>query len=84
MSKRTVFISELLHDGHLSIPDSVIKILSLKSGAKVSAIIETQQFDKASFLKLSGIWNNKTDAELDVFRSIVNERDLFGRGEVRL
>ena len=83
MSKRTIFVSELLHDGHLSIPEYAVKTLSLQLGAKVKATVETQQFDKTSFLKLSGIWKNKTIAELDVFRTIVNDRAAFGRAEVR-
>lgn len=84
MSKSAVFTTELLGDGHLSIPYMTVKALSLKKGAKVKATIETQQFDKSGFLKLSGIWRNKTEKELGVYREIMKERDSFGRGEVKL
>jgi hypothetical protein len=61
-----------------------VKALSLKKGARVKATIETQKFDKAGFLKLAGFWRNKAEEEVDLFREIFNERDSFGRGEVRL
>lgn len=83
MSKSAVFSAELLSDGHLSIPDMTVKALSLKKGARVKATIETQEFDKAGFLKLSGAWRNKAEKEIDVFREILNERNSFGRSEVR-
>jgi hypothetical protein len=82
MSKSAVFTAELLSDGHLSIPEVTIKALLLKKGARVKATIETQQFDKAGFLKLSGIWRNKVEKEIDIYREIFKERDSFGRGEV--
>lgn len=83
MSKSAVFTAELLNDGHLSIPDMAVKALSLKKGARVKATIETQQFDKAGFLNLSGVWRNKAENEVDIYREIFKERDSFGRGEVK-
>ncbi|MCK9417745.1 MAG: hypothetical protein M0R70_00015 [Nitrospirae bacterium] len=82
MSKSAVFTAELLSDGHLSIPEMTVKVLLLKKGARVKATIETQQFDKAGFLKLAGIWRNKVGKEIDIYREIFKERDSFGRGEV--
>lgn len=84
MGTTATFTTELLSDGHLSIPEKVVKALSLKKGEKVKAVIEADKFDKDAFLVLSGIWKNKTEEEIGVYRNILNERESFGRGEVKL
>lgn len=84
MGKVAAFIGEFLKDGHLSIPEKVVKELSLEKGARVRAVIEAEKFDKNSFLKLFGIWKDKTVEEIDIYKEIINERKSFGRGEVRL
>jgi len=83
MSKTAVFTAELLNDGHLSIPEVAVQALSLKKGSRVKATVETQQFDKAAFLKLAGIWRNKTEEEIEIFQALFKDRDSFGRGEVK-
>jgi hypothetical protein len=83
MSKTAVFTAELLKDGHLSIPELAVQSLSLKKGSRVKATIETQQFDKATFLKLAGIWRNKAEKEIEIYRELFKERETFGRGEVK-
>jgi len=83
MSKTAVFTAEFLNDGHLSIPELAVRALSLKKGSRVKATIETQQFDKAAFLKLAGIWRTKTEKELEIFQDLLKDRDSFGRGEVK-
>ncbi len=84
MGKVATFIGEFLKDGHLSVPEKVVKDLSLEKGAKVKTVIETGKFDKNSFLKLFGIWKDKTIEEIDIYKEILKERNNFGRGEVKL
>lgn len=84
MGKTAVFIAEFLKDGHLSIPEKIVKNLSLKKGKRVKTIIETEQFDKKEFLGLLGVWKDKTEAEIDIYKKILLERESFGRGEVKL
>lgn len=60
MGTTATFTAELLGDGHLSIPEKVVKALSLKKGEKVKAVIEAEKFDKEGFLALSGIWKDKS------------------------
>lgn len=77
MGKTATFISKFLKDGHLSVPEQIVATLSLKSGEQVRAIIETEEFDKIEFLKLFGIWKNKTESELNVYKEILKERESF-------
>lgn len=85
MGTTATFTAELLGDGHLSIPDKVVKALSLKKGEKVKAVIEAEKFDKEGFLGLSGIWKDKSADEIvGIYNKILEERESFGRGEVKL
>jgi bifunctional DNA-binding transcriptional regulator/antitoxin component of YhaV-PrlF toxin-antitoxin module len=84
MGKTATFIAEFLKDGHLSIPERVVKALSLEKGKKVKAIIETEKFNREEFLSLFGIWKQKTDKEINIYKEILREREGFGRGEVKL
>lgn len=47
-------------------------------------MIEAEKFDKDGFLGLSGIWKDKTEKEIGVYRKILEDRESFGRGEVKL
>ena len=84
MGKSTAFTAEFLQDGHLSIPEKTVRELALKKGAKVKATIETQAFDRDGFLRLAGIWKDRTDEDINIFRNILKERSTFGRGEVKI
>ncbi len=84
MGKQASFIAEFLRDGHLSIPKQVVSALSLKKGERVEAVIETKRFDKSGFLGLFGVWQHKSNQEIDLYRSIIKERESFGREEVKL
>ena len=84
MGKTATYIAEFLNDGHLSIPEKVVKTLSLKKGRKVRAIIKTEKFDREKFLKLFGIWKDRTEEEISIYKEILKERENFGRGEVKL
>lgn len=84
MGKLATFIGEFLKDGHLSIPEKVVKELSLAKGAKVRVVIEAEKFDKNNFLKLFGVWKDKAAEEIDIYKEILKERNSFSRGEVIL
>lgn len=84
MGKKATFVSEFLKDGHLSVPEQIVTALSLKSGDQVWTIIETEKFDKAEFLKLFGIWKNKSESERNIYKEILKERESFGRKEVEI
>jgi len=84
MGKTATFISEFLKDGHLSVPQKIVKALSLEKGNKVKAVLETEKFDKNGFLRLFGIWKDKTEEEISTYKEILKERERFGRGEIEL
>ncbi len=84
MGKTASFTAKFLKDRHLSVPEEIITALSLKKGEKVRAVIETDKFDKEGFLKLFGIWKDKTEDEINIYREILKERRSFGRGVVKL
>ena len=84
MGKTATFIPEFLKDGHLSIPEKIVKALSLETGKRVKTVIETEKFSKKEFLGLFGIWKGKTEAEINIYKEILRERENFGRVEVKL
>jgi bifunctional DNA-binding transcriptional regulator/antitoxin component of YhaV-PrlF toxin-antitoxin module len=84
MNKVATFKVKYLKDGHLSIPKEVVASLLLKRGEEVRVVIEKKKFDKKGFLSLFGIWRDKSEEEIHLYREIVKEREMFGRGEVEL
>ena len=84
MGKIATFKSRYKRDGHLSIPKEVVSTLSLRNGEEVDVMIEKEKFDKKGFLALFGIWRDKTEEEINIYRQIVKEREEFGRGEIKL
>ena len=84
MRKLATFKAKYLEDGHLSIPKDVAASLLLREGDDVQVAIGKERFDKKGFLKLSGIWRDKSEEEIDAYREIVKEREGFGRGEIEL
>lgn len=38
-------------------------------------VIGKESFDKRGFLKLSGVWKDKSEEEIHIYREIVKERD---------
>ena len=81
MGKIASFKAKYLEDGHLSIPKEVAASLLLKKGEEVQVVIGKESSDKSGFLKLSGIWKDKSEEEIHIYREIVKERERFGRGE---
>ena len=84
MRKLATFKAKYLEDGHLSIPKDVAAFLLLRKGDDVKVAIGKERFDKKGFLSLSGIWRDKSEEEIDVYRKIVKERERFGRGEIEI
>ena len=84
MKKAVTFKGKYLEDGHLPIPKEVVDSLLLRRGEEVRVMVEKGKFDKEGFLKLFGIWKDKSEEEINIFREIVKEREMFGRGEVNL
>jgi bifunctional DNA-binding transcriptional regulator/antitoxin component of YhaV-PrlF toxin-antitoxin module len=84
MGKMAMFKAKYQKDGHLSVPQEVVTALSLRNGEEVDVMIEKEKFDKTGFLAFFGIWKDKTEEEIDIYRQIVKEREVFGRGEIRL
>lgn len=75
MSKRATFKARYLEDGHLSIPKDVAASLLLRKGDELQVAIGKEGFNKRGFLSLSGIWKDKSEEEIDIYREIVKERD---------
>jgi len=84
MGKILNFKAKYLNDGHLSIPKEVVNALFLRKGEEVRVMVEKEKFDKAAFLSLFGIWEDKSEEEIDLYRNILKEREIFGRREVNL
>ncbi len=84
MGKIVSFKAKYMENGHLSIPKEVAASLLLRKGEEVRVLIEKVRFDKMSFLRLSGIWKDKSEEEIQIYREIVKERERFGRGEIKL
>ena len=84
MRKVNTFKAKYLEDGHLSIPKDVVASLLLRKGEEVQVVIEKEGFDKKGFLSLSGIWRDRGEKEIQLYREIVKEREMFGRGEIKL
>lgn len=84
MKKAATFKAKYLENGHLSIPKEVVDSLLLRRGEEIRVMIEKRKFDKEGFLNLFGIWKNKSEEEINIFREIFKEREIFGRGEFKL
>jgi bifunctional DNA-binding transcriptional regulator/antitoxin component of YhaV-PrlF toxin-antitoxin module len=73
-----------LDNGRLSIPEEVATSLLLKRGEEVRVMIEKEKFDREEFLGLFGVWKDKSEKEIEIFREILKERDLFERKKVKI
>ena len=83
MNKVATFKAKYLKDGHLSIPKEVVASLLLRRGEGVRIVIEKENLDKKGSLSLFGIWRDKSEEEIHLYREIVKEREIFGRGEIK-
>ena len=82
MNKVATFKAKYLKDGHLSIPKEVVASLLLRRGEEVRVVIKKENLDKKGSLSLFGIWRDKSEEEIHLYREIVKEREIFGRGEI--
>lgn len=82
MGNKVIFTAEYLNNGHLSVPEELVNTLALRRGKKIRVVIETLRFNKSDFLKLFGIWRNKSEEEIKIYKDIPEERKRFGRGEI--
>ncbi|MBI3988327.1 MAG: hypothetical protein HY347_01785 [candidate division NC10 bacterium] len=77
------FESELLEDGHLSLPEELVRKLNLRKGDRVKASIAVERpgskYNRAKFVTFCGLWANRDKKDLEVFREIYWERVQFGR-----
>jgi bifunctional DNA-binding transcriptional regulator/antitoxin component of YhaV-PrlF toxin-antitoxin module len=73
-----------LDNGRLSIPEEVATSLLLKRGEEVRVMIEKEKFDREEFLGLFGVWKDKSEKEIEIFREILKERDFFERRKVKI
>ena len=74
------FKAKYLENGHLSIPEDIASSLLLRKGDELQVAIGKKGFNKRGFLSLSGIWKDKSEEEIHIYREIVKER---GSGEQR-
>ncbi len=84
MGNKATYTAEYLNDGHLSIPKEIADRLSLTKGKKLHVIVEASMFDKNDILNLFGVWREKSAEEIKIFKDILEERNRFGRGEIKL
>jgi len=84
MRKVATFKARYLDNGHLSVPEEVATSLLLKRGEEVRVMIEKEKFDREGLLGLFGVWKDKSEKEIGIFREILKERDLFERREVKI
>jgi hypothetical protein len=84
MGNKITFTLEYLNNGHLSIPKKLVNTLALRRGSKIRVVVEASKFAKTDFLKLFGIWSNKSENEIKIYKDILEERKRFGRGEIRI
>ena len=56
----------------------------MKRGEEVRVMIEKGKFDRDGFLGFLGVWKDKSEKEIEIFREILKERDLFERREVKI
>ena len=84
MGKIATFKAKYLKDDHLFLPKWVASTLFLRRGEELRVMIEKEEFDKQGFLNLFSIWKGKSEEEINIYREIVKEREMFGRGEIKL
>ncbi|BBO18610.1 conserved hypothetical protein [Candidatus Brocadia pituitae] len=84
MGHKAAYTAEYLNDGHLSMPKEIADRLSLRQGKKLRVIVDASRFDKNDFLALFGIWREKSDEEINIFKDILKERNHSERGEIKL
>jgi hypothetical protein len=73
------YIAEVLPDGHLSLPENIIKQLKLKAHSKLRVQIQPEKKTKQGLSRFCGRWQDD-DVE-DIVNDIYNSRDKNIRSE---
>lgn len=73
------YIAEVLPDGHLSLPENIIKKLKLKAHSKLRVQIQPEEKAKRSLARFCGQWQGD-DVE-EIVNDIYNSRDKNIRSE---
>jgi len=84
MGNIAIFKTKFRKNRNLSIPEKIVKQLSLKMGEEIKVVIEKEKFNKQGLLALFGIWKNKDEEDVNIYWEILKEREFFGRWEVKL
>ena len=74
------YIAEMLPDGHLSIPESIIKGLKLKSHSKLRISILPVDVKKKNLTRFFGKWQDDRDAN-EIVKDIYESRAKNMRSE---
>ena len=74
------YIAEILPDGHLPIPEVIIKKLKLKSHSKLHISIFPIETKKKGLLRFSGKWQDDRDADT-IVEDIYESRSKNKRSE---
>jgi hypothetical protein len=70
--KALEYIAEILPDGHLSVPETIIKKLNLKSYSKLRISILPIEVKKKGLTRFSGKWQDDREADKiveDIYKS---------------
>ncbi|MBL0701936.1 MAG: hypothetical protein JJV91_00450 [Desulfosarcina sp.] len=73
------YIAEVLPDGHLSLPESIIKQLRLKAYSKLRVQIQFEKKTKRGLSRFCGQWQD--DDVVDIVNDIYHSRDKNIRSE---
>lgn len=72
------YIAEMLSDGHLSIPDTIIRKLNLKSHSQLRISILALDTPKKGLSRFKGKWQDDREA-VTIVKSIYKSRDMNRR-----
>ena len=74
------YIAEVLPDGHLTLPENIIKQLKLKTHSKLRVQIQPEKKTKQGLSQFCGQWQDDGDGE-NIVNDLYNSRDKNIRSE---
>jgi len=74
-------IANVLHNGHLSLPPTIVSRLNLKVNSKIRIII-FDDIEKRGLNRFCGQWQDERNAE-DIVSEILKERQKNNRSETQ-
>ena len=78
--KSIEYITEILPDGHLPIPDSVIKKLNLRLNSKICVSLHPVDTTRKGLAGFAGAWQDERDAD-EIVEQVLNSRRDNTRSE---